>query len=61
MASLPVDAVMAMAQTLDLATIGALAGKANLNVRCGIGLDGRGTEGVTWDGWGGRPWTARAI
>ena len=47
--SLPVDAVMAMAQTLDLATMGALADKANLNVQCGIGLDGRRTEGVTWD------------
>ena len=61
MASLTADAVIAMAQTLDLEAIGALAGKANLNVRCGIGLDGRRTEGVTWDGVEGRPWTARAI
>jgi hypothetical protein len=29
MASLPVDAVMAMAQSLDLDSIGALAGTAN--------------------------------
>jgi hypothetical protein len=55
------DGRMAVAQTLVLATLVALAGKANLNVRCGIGLDGRRTEGVTWDGGEGRPWTARAI
>lgn len=44
------DAERVMVQTLDLAMLEALADNASLNVPCGIGLDGRRTEGITWDG-----------